>query len=637
MSASLFGQGSPVNVNVNGTLVPQSFIATVGQTVFNITGWSYTPGTNSLLVFINGQRQVVGRDFVETSSTSFTLLEGCVVGDFVDVIGFPQIDLTAVSPGTIFLGNNYSLANYVADDRVNVKGYPYLAKGDGVTDDTAALKAAFTSGKAWYIPPGDYLISSTLTISESGICDGRIVTKSGFSGHAVDIVNPVYAKKLLIIGLNVYSTDVRPSPYGILATLGIFVGANSTYIGNTPCPGVVLINPKSTRFSVGLWIGTFNVSVYGGEIIQNDHNILAYTFDTNYNQINDILLDGVTADSAASVVSKPYALRIGTIGNNTYPASPNQGVNINIRGCNFDGAYVYIDNIWGLSFIGNYCELPISSGLHEAAITIGSAGAGTLNNININTCWFNNFDYAIEIKAWVKGVDIGVNSYASITYGAVKVNVAQSQTSISYKAGVYGGSTPNWGGGGYSEVHLNYDAGSALSDLGFDGYTIDYDGLRRGSQLVKNQASTTNWYPYGITNDGWKQIASTLGRFRSGAAIQTNIAGTQAGNIFTFTTKAQSQLFNGGDRISASAGGATYVKSVDHFAGTAILDSSFTGATNLSHNAAYFIGANLSGSGSPQGGIVANPGSLFLNSAGGANTTLYIKESGTGNTGWVAK
>jgi peroxiredoxin len=30
-------------------------------------------------------------------------------------------------------------------------------------------------------------------------------------------------------------------------------------------------------------------------------------------------------------------------------------------------------------------------------------------------------------------------------------------------------------------------------------------------------------------------------------------------------------------------------------------------------------------------------GSLFLRTDGGANTTLYIKESGSGNTGWVAK
>ena len=45
----------------------------------------------------------------------------------------------------------------------------------------------------------------------------------------------------------------------------------------------------------------------------------------------------------------------------------------------------------------------------------------------------------------------------------------------------------------------------------------------------------------------------------------------------------------------------------------------------------------LTGSGSPEGIITAPPGSLYFNSAGGTNTSLYIKESGTGNTGWRGK
>jgi hypothetical protein len=44
------------------------------------------------------------------------------------------------------------------------------------------------------------------------------------------------------------------------------------------------------------------------------------------------------------------------------------------------------------------------------------------------------------------------------------------------------------------------------------------------------------------------------------------------------------------------------------------------------------------GSGSPNTVVTGNPGDLYLNTAGGASTTLYVKESGTGtNTGWVGK
>jgi hypothetical protein len=43
------------------------------------------------------------------------------------------------------------------------------------------------------------------------------------------------------------------------------------------------------------------------------------------------------------------------------------------------------------------------------------------------------------------------------------------------------------------------------------------------------------------------------------------------------------------------------------------------------------------GAGTPEGAVTAPVGSLFTRTDGGAGTTLYVKQSGTGNTGWVAK
>jgi len=44
-----------------------------------------------------------------------------------------------------------------------------------------------------------------------------------------------------------------------------------------------------------------------------------------------------------------------------------------------------------------------------------------------------------------------------------------------------------------------------------------------------------------------------------------------------------------------------------------------------------------SGAGTPEGILTAPVGSLFTRTDGGAGTTLYVKESGAGNTGWVGK
>ena len=43
------------------------------------------------------------------------------------------------------------------------------------------------------------------------------------------------------------------------------------------------------------------------------------------------------------------------------------------------------------------------------------------------------------------------------------------------------------------------------------------------------------------------------------------------------------------------------------------------------------------GIGSPESIVSAPVGSLYTRTDGGTNTTLYVKESGTGSTGWVAK
>jgi len=46
---------------------------------------------------------------------------------------------------------------------------------------------------------------------------------------------------------------------------------------------------------------------------------------------------------------------------------------------------------------------------------------------------------------------------------------------------------------------------------------------------------------------------------------------------------------------------------------------------------------DTSGAGSPEGSVSAPVGSTYRRTDGGATTTFYVKESGTGSTGWVAK
>lgn len=76
-----------------------------------------------------------------------------------------------------------------------------------------------------------------------------------------------------------------------------------------------------------------------------------------------------------------------------------------------------------------------------------------------------------------------------------------------------------------------------------------------------------------------------------------------------------------------------------------IASSTDQGAFNFQVTGDQYLSGNLTmggvniraGSGSPESVVTAVVGSMYLRTDGGAGTTLYIKESGTGNTGWAAK
>lgn len=68
--------------------------------------------------------------------------------------------------------------------------------------------------------------------------------------------------------------------------------------------------------------------------------------------------------------------------------------------------------------------------------------------------------------------------------------------------------------------------------------------------------------------------------------------------------------------------------------GTAALRYSVTYSTKHCYTATV---CDYAGNGSPEGSLSSSVGSTYRRIDGGASTTFYVKESGSGNTGWVAK
>lgn len=67
----------------------------------------------------------------------------------------------------------------------------------------------------------------------------------------------------------------------------------------------------------------------------------------------------------------------------------------------------------------------------------------------------------------------------------------------------------------------------------------------------------------------------------------------------------------------------------------------FDGTVKSNNLEGFFLGSGgaaiYSGTDSPEGIVTASVGSTYRRRDGGAGTTFYVKESGSGNTGWVAK
>lgn len=171
MSANVWRPGSTVNVNSANNVASQSFIATLAQAVFTLTNFSYVPGTGSLLVFVNGVVQRPGIDFLETSSTTFTLLDASYANDVVLAIGFNYTEAVASSSDAAninytppFSGAVSTTVKLKEAQLVSVKDFGAI--GTGVADDTGAIQAAITycysNNSVLYWPAGTYLITASV-------------------------------------------------------------------------------------------------------------------------------------------------------------------------------------------------------------------------------------------------------------------------------------------------------------------------------------------------------------------------------------------------------------------------------------------------------------------------------------------
>ena len=242
-----------------------------------------------------------------------------------------------------------------------------------------------------------------------------------------------------------------------------------------------------------------------------------------------------------------------------------------------------------------------------------------------------------EIRQFFQGVFGGQVQGAGATNG--QALVWQASTSKWVPGSVSGSDTP-WS--------VNHDA--AGFNLTGAGLVSVGNGTAGAPSLTFSSDTVTGLYrvaanTLGVTANSAlaMHVSPTEVRVASGSMLQLNGTGGLVGLIHSGTNTDISLYAPGAtDNLRAITGGAamrnrTTLLGGDHKAGYVDLFS-YNDGGHQSFQAQLDSGtfAFYAGSGSPESVVKAPIGAIFARSDGGASTTLYVKQSGTGITGWNA-
>jgi len=109
-------------VNANTSLVQESMVAIAAQTQFTLNSFAYTVGSGSLTVYKSGADGDLhalrpGIDFVENTTTQFSLVVAASAGDKVLAIGFTGVTANVdVRDTDIFLANHQAIRDYAGTE-----------------------------------------------------------------------------------------------------------------------------------------------------------------------------------------------------------------------------------------------------------------------------------------------------------------------------------------------------------------------------------------------------------------------------------------------------------------------------------------------------------------------------------------
>ena len=649
-------------------------------------------------------------------------------------------------------GNVIALIADVTGNPNNVKDFG--AKGDGTTDDTAAIQAVLDLQGQVYIPTGTYIISSSLRVKSNtrfygdGV-EATIIKEGGTVGTTLEafaaslIVNDAYLSTDLTVKA-AGNDSVCIENIGIHGNRAVAVPDGSATATNKGIGGVYLYNCSRSRIRDCFFQNGWSGFVIAGTRTGFSNQLQNSIFDCTVFNATSWRVDGNSGTPRGILVTSAYTYMRGCSVNQSATCFYIGGYQVVAEACNaFSWTY---DN-------GFYClapELAMSNCRAHGKVTAGvgfgngfalayNTGAQLTNctakdcsnmgfrlhapqrNTNLTNCIAINCGYGFRAEnslsftgttatsanevinvapagltssVTVRMVTIvfpdnPVGSVARNTYGAAYDVAAQTlftadgwvNMSGASVAG-FNGSFPTYSISGNTIKYISEDApvdsnypttnnpqasgGTPvvkycthdihLSNIISDTSELDGIQMYEAGNVVINNATVRTAKRNGVGIEDSRGITVHNSMFYEtyqSAIFSTNSRNVCIDNVKTYDTK--------GSGDSSSSRGVVSFYQTQGITVTNVVGTSYKGwwiaqsltetipstglvkdnfrTDNLTQidQTTYPVHYEGSGAGTPEGARIAGVGSVWYRNDGGSNTALYIKESGTSSTGWVAK
>jgi hypothetical protein len=517
-------------------------------------------------------------------------------------------------------------SGYTVEDKlaqtVSVKDFG--ATGNGSTDDTTAIKNALDSGALEVVFPagGTYIVNGGLISNQAGqvirAYGATIKLKNNASTKGMLRLNGVGSSVLggTWDGNKANGNGTTGSfPADLYTSWGIFIFADrctvrdcysiNTYgmfcnggsVSDTLFENNTVRNTEGYGFFLSTAVDAYRNRAIGNNIDMSEGGVFG----------QGILFTRNTG----SFLQYDWELSNNTVIGSQDPAMADQGINLGVR-----GAKGIISNN-----ITRYGAMGFSEGGTDTVIT-GNSFLDLVGSVR----------YGIEVtgaRTTVSGNTVSNAKQGIIVSGNINFdNLCITGNRIqSTENGIRLQITS-----GYTGRNISITGNNITTDLRGIYTTRDITNLTVSGNVIVGPGSGTSG-SRGLYSETPEQDAYIFVQGNTVVGFQRAFA------VFYATALAINKLYATGNNISNDTTSSSRAWSFEGLAtmGTDVIQA--WGPTNVGLRENLLDGNikfNIS-TGSPEGVVTAAVGSLYLRSNGGAGTTLYIKESGTGNTGWVAK